>query len=213
MRHADIVVVAQGVTALGVEQRRTPGVAEPAGDRAELVVAAAGDQRAAREQHAIVVAAAEPAVLGFGAEHPVRVELVVEAALHAAHEADVAALQAVVARKGAADMAADIEAGPVVDHSRRGIGRSLGIGARRHVSRDRGSGKRDQSGCAEQKLLHDWFPVIVAIDINQTTWPQLGCFAAMPEPRSFLTVTARQQSLLVPAAIPVFCRKSPASQL
>jgi hypothetical protein len=37
------------------------------------------------------------------------------------------------------------------------------MGARRHVGCSRGSGKRDQSGCAEQKLLHDWFPVIVAI--------------------------------------------------
>src|SRR2546426_5361773 len=36
-RHPDIVAVAPSVTALGVEQRRTPGVAEPAGHRAELV--------------------------------------------------------------------------------------------------------------------------------------------------------------------------------
>src|SRR5947209_5476717 len=36
-RHPEIVAVAPSVTALGVEQRRTPGVAEPAGHRAELV--------------------------------------------------------------------------------------------------------------------------------------------------------------------------------
>src|ERR1700688_3885462 len=35
--HAEIVVVAPGVTALGVEQRRAPSVAEPAGDRTKLI--------------------------------------------------------------------------------------------------------------------------------------------------------------------------------
>src|SRR5439155_11192397 len=35
--HADIVAVTPGVTTLGVEQRRAPGVAEAAGHRADLV--------------------------------------------------------------------------------------------------------------------------------------------------------------------------------
>src|SRR5205807_10651949 len=34
---ADVVIVAPGVTALGVKQRRTPGVADPAGNRAKPV--------------------------------------------------------------------------------------------------------------------------------------------------------------------------------
>src|SRR5882757_10669569 len=47
-RHADVVAVTPGVTALGVKQRRTPGVADPTGHRAELVVVG-GHQRTARE--------------------------------------------------------------------------------------------------------------------------------------------------------------------
>src|SRR5215217_5424711 len=53
-RHPEIVAVAPGVTALGVEQRRTPGVAEPAGDRAELV-GVRGHEGAARKQHAVII--------------------------------------------------------------------------------------------------------------------------------------------------------------
>ena len=162
-RHAghgggNIVAVTPGVTALRVEQRRSPGVAEPAGHRSDLVGGAAGYQRPAREQHAvIVVAAAQPGILRLGAEHPVGRELIVETGLHAAHEAGVAADQAVVTGKGATDMAADIEAGPVIDHGRRGVGRRLGIGPGRHVSgkrRARKSGQGSQAGSADQNLLH-----------------------------------------------------------
>ena len=152
-RHPEIVAVAPGVTALGVEQRRTPGVAEPAGYRAELV-GIGGHEGAARKQHAIIIAAGQPAILGFGTHHPVRRELIVEAALHAAKEAGVAALQGAVTRKGAADMAADIEPGPVIDDLRRGIGRRLGIGSGRHVGRKSWSRHGRQRGSAEQNLLH-----------------------------------------------------------
>src|SRR5580704_229068 len=110
----DIGIVAPGVTALGVEQSGAPGVAGAAGDRAELV-AIGRDQAATRKRHAGVVAV-HPAILGFDAHHAIGRELVVEAALHAADEAGVAASEVVVAGKSAADMAADIEAGPVVDH-------------------------------------------------------------------------------------------------
>src|ERR1700676_5462079 len=120
---ADIVVVAPGVAALGVEQRRTPGVAEPAGGRAKLVVIG-GYQGAAGEEYAIVVVG-KPAVLGLGTDHPVGCELIIEAALHATHEPAAASLQAVVARERAAEMAADIETGPVVNHFRRRIDRSF----------------------------------------------------------------------------------------
>src|SRR4051812_41483250 len=81
---ADIAGVAPGVTALAVQQRRTPGIAEPAGDRAELVVAG-GHENAAGKSHAGVVAA-EPAILGLGAQHPIRRELVIETALNAAEK-------------------------------------------------------------------------------------------------------------------------------
>src|SRR6267142_4390770 len=107
--HADVVAVLPGITALGVKQRRAPSVADPAGDRSKLVVVG-GDQHAAREQHASVVAA-EPAVLGFDTEDPGGGELIIEAALHAAEEAAIIARDAVVASKRAADVSTDVEAG------------------------------------------------------------------------------------------------------
>src|SRR5712691_1646722 len=142
--HADVVAVLPGITALGVKQRRTPGVADPAGDRSKLVVAR-GDQEAAREQHASV-AAAEPAVLGFDTEDPGGGELIIEAALHAAEETAIVAAQAVVARERAADVATDVEAGPVVD--RRAVSRRLGVGTSRHIGRQR------RRGCAESDEGH-----------------------------------------------------------
>src|SRR5258706_12251927 len=57
---ADIGIVAPGIAALGVEQCRTPGVADPAGHRAELVVLG-GHYRATRESQVTVVVG-EPAV-------------------------------------------------------------------------------------------------------------------------------------------------------
>src|SRR5258707_7373269 len=117
--YAEVVAVFKGVTALGVKQRRAPGVAKPAGDRSELV-AVGGHENAAGEDHAVVVVA-EPAVLGFDTDDPARSELIIGAALHAAEEAAIAAREAVVARERATEMAADVEAGPDVD--RRHIGR------------------------------------------------------------------------------------------
>src|SRR5882762_1933606 len=142
--HVDVVAVLPGITALGVKQRRTPGVAEPAGDRSKLVVVR-GDQHAAREQHASV-AAAKPAVLGFDTEDPGGGELIIEAALHAAEETAIVAAQAVVARERAADVATDVEAGPVVD--RRAVSRRLGVGTSRHIGRQR------RRGCAESDEGH-----------------------------------------------------------
>src|SRR3984893_7353140 len=101
---ADIGIVAPGITALGVEQRRSPGVADPSGDRAELVVLCS-DRRGTRK-HQVTVVVGKPAVLGLGTDHPVGRELVVKAALHAAHEPAAASLQAVAARESAAEMAA-----------------------------------------------------------------------------------------------------------
>src|SRR4051812_28647532 len=120
-RHADIIVVAPGVTALGVQQRRAPSVAEPAGYRTDLIVVVDGHQRTTGEQHAVIVAAAQPGILRFSANYPIGRELIVEAGLYAAEEAGVVAPQAVIAGKGAADMAADIETRPVIDHGRRGV--------------------------------------------------------------------------------------------
>src|ERR1700722_14331657 len=145
---ADIVVIAPGVTALGVEQRRAPSVAEPAGDRAKLVVVG-GDQRATRKQHAIIVAA-EPVVLGFGTDDPVGCELVIDATLHAAHKAAGADLQAVIAGERTANVAADVESGPVIDNFRRREGRSFCVGAGRQIGRHGGSRESDEGGCAEQ---------------------------------------------------------------
>src|ERR1700739_3223941 len=127
---ADTDAIAPGETALGVEQRRTPSVADPAGRRAKLV-GVPGYPRSQRERGAATVVARKPAILGFGTDHPVRSELVVGTTLHTAQELAAASLKAVVASERAADMAADIEAGPVIDRLRRRIGRSLRIGSRR----------------------------------------------------------------------------------
>src|SRR5438132_1701663 len=93
---------------LNCEQYQYLEAAGPPGHRSALV-GIGGHQRPTREQHAVIAAIVQPAVLGFGAHHPVRSELIVEAALYAAEKTRVAALQGVAARKRAADMAADIE--------------------------------------------------------------------------------------------------------
>jgi hypothetical protein len=51
------------------------------------------------------------------------------------------------------------------------------------------------------------FPVIRCCDIRQTTWPQLGCFAAKPVQRWCATVTEWQQRLFVPTQTEFFGRK------
>src|SRR5690349_12678057 len=113
-----LVVVGIGVTALHIEQARTPGVADTAGNRAEpaLVI---GVGEAAREDSADI--AGQPAILAFEACDPVRIELPVRAGLQAAEHPAIAiiaggkAAEIIVARERAADMAADIEAGPFVE--------------------------------------------------------------------------------------------------
>src|SRR6185295_4953661 len=102
----------------------------------------------------------------FGAHHPVRRELIVEAALYAAKETGVAALQGIVAREGAANMAADIEAGPVIHDLGRGIGRRLGVRPRLHVGRKSWSRHGGQRGSAEHELLHFTIPVTNVADTN-----------------------------------------------
>src|SRR6266436_1516788 len=121
-----------------------------------LVVAEAGsneDRRAAGHEGG----AAEVVILVFnlggpaGREHvfeagadtedPGGGELIIEAALHAAEKAAIIARDAVVARERAADVATDVEAGPVVD--RRAVSRRLGVGTSRHISR------QCRRGCAE----------------------------------------------------------------
>src|SRR5436305_1716184 len=85
-RSASASIPAPGVATLAIEQRRPPSVAEPASDRTKLVVMRR-HQGASGKQHAVIVVIGEPGVLRLGAQHPVAGELVVEAALHAAHEA------------------------------------------------------------------------------------------------------------------------------
>src|SRR3954471_1706092 len=155
-----VVGVGPGITALDVQQRRTPGVADPGGrrtDRALVVVVDETSTRAGEGDGVVVVA--EPAVLGFDTEHPARRELIVGAALHATEEAAVIAVvgeaaETVVAGKRAADVAADVETGPVVD--RRRIGRSLGVGPRRQIGCKcwHGRAESDEGHSSEQKLLH-----------------------------------------------------------
>src|SRR5262245_3591010 len=82
-----LVVVGEGITALHVEQARTPGVADAAGHRSNAATIVVVDE--AVREHGMDGVAAEPGVLSFSTEHPVRRELVIEAALHAAEEARV----------------------------------------------------------------------------------------------------------------------------
>ena len=205
---ADIAVVAPGVAALGVEQCRPPSVAEPAGDRAELV-GIGGDQSARRKQHAIIVAVREPVVLGLGTDHPVRRELVVEAALHAAHEPGVCCLP-----------------GCCCPRTRRRHGRRCRSrsncrplpaayrpepsyrSARACPPRAREPRSAINAAVPSKSFFMIDSPFLSCIDINQTTWPQFGCFAAMPEHTSLATVTTRQQRPFVPCQfgfLSVFC--------
>src|SRR3954454_18943784 len=76
--------VTPGVTALGVKQRRSPGVADATGHRAELV-GIGGHLRAQRERGTAVVGR-QPGILGLDTHDPIGRELVVEAALDTAEE-------------------------------------------------------------------------------------------------------------------------------
>jgi hypothetical protein len=161
-RHAGngqgFAVVGMGVAALDVEQARAPGIADPAGDRGQRALVVVVDD-AAREDRMHVIAA-EPAVLALDADEPARCELPVAAGLHAAEQAGVGvaereAAKIVAAGERAADMAADIEAGPVED--RRGIGRRvvvMGAGAEIGAERRRGSAEHGESRGSEQNLFH-----------------------------------------------------------
>ena len=162
-RHAGecqgVAVVGIGVAAFDVDQARTPGVADAAGDRAESALVVVVNE-AAREGR-VEVAIAEPAVLALDADDPVRRELPVGAGLHAAEQAGAVvaeheAVEIVAAAEGAAEMAADIEAGPVVD--RRGIGRRLVVVGRARRDRRRGPARRRRRlrgpHGGEQELLH-----------------------------------------------------------
>ncbi|MGY3655160.1 hypothetical protein ACVJ19_001823 [Bradyrhizobium sp. USDA 376] len=107
-------------------------------------------------------AAGQPGILAFDADHEVRVELPVRTDLHAAEETTVAvvaggeAVEIVVAGEGAAEMATDVEAGPVVD--RRDVGRRgrLVIVAVAEIGTDgrRGSARNQQRHGRKQNLLH-----------------------------------------------------------
>src|SRR5205823_4250805 len=90
------------------------------------------------------VVLAEPGILALGAEHPVRRELPVEAGLNAAEQAGAGiaqhrAVEVIAAAEGTAEMAADIEAGPVVER-RRIDGCLVVIGARAEIGASGGRG-------------------------------------------------------------------------
>src|SRR5215471_20697992 len=153
-----LVVVSKGVTTLHVEQSRTPGVADAAGHRADAA-AIIGIDEPVRE-YGVDVVAAEPGVLGFGTDYPGRRDLPVEAALHTTEEARVVvaagneAAEGVVVAEGAAEVTADVEAGPVVDGSRNrrwllGVART-----RRHVGCKCWRAECDERHSGEKKFLH-----------------------------------------------------------
>src|ERR1700722_11855886 len=157
-RHG-LVVVGVRITALHVEQGRTPSVADAAGHRTQsALVVGVGD--IAGEDHAVVIVG-KPAVLTFDTEDPIGGELVVVTRLQTAEESAVAvaaggeASEIVVATESTADVTADVEAGPVVE--RRDISRSLGVGgAGRKVGGKcwHGRADGDEGHSGKQKLLH-----------------------------------------------------------
>jgi hypothetical protein len=155
--HQPVVVVGIGIAALHVEQSCAPGVADAAGDRSDAA-AVVGVDIAVREGGRDGIAA-EPGVLALDADHPVRRELVVEAGLHAAEEARVVVVaddepaKGVVVAEGGADVAADVEAGPVVDRggNRR---RGLGVGARGQIGSEGRRAESDERDRCEKQFLH-----------------------------------------------------------
>src|SRR5882757_4358687 len=70
-------------------------------------------------------------------------------------------------------MAADIEAGPVVDHLRRRIGRGLGIGPRAEIGGKCGGRECDQGCCAKQKLFHVRSPKLRRLTLSKQRGPNL----------------------------------------
>ena len=149
----EIVVVAPGITALGIKQRWTEGISKAPRGRTQLIGIRC-HHRAARKYDTAAAVAGKPAILGFSTNHPIVGELIVEAALDTTKESGVAAFQAVIARESATHVATDIESGPVVDHLRRRVDRSLGVGARRNVGRECRRSKNNNSGCTKQRLSH-----------------------------------------------------------
>jgi hypothetical protein len=152
-----VAVVGIGVTAFDVDQARTPGVAEAAGDRADPALVAGVDEAAGEGR--VEAAIAEPAILAFQAEHPARRELPVGANLQAAEDAGAViaeheAAEIVAAVEGAADMAADIEAGPVIDRRRVGGGLLVVAAAEIGAEGRRGGADGREGRKGEQDLLH-----------------------------------------------------------
>src|SRR5438552_9191365 len=150
-----LAIVGIGVAALDVEQRRTGSVADAAGDGAEAALVVAVDVTGGEDGAEVVLA--EPAILSFDTDDPARRELPVGAGLHAAEQARVVIAQhetveIVAGAEGAAEMAADIEAGPVVD--RRGKHRRLGIAARAEIGAKRGRNKGGKGNGGEQDFFH-----------------------------------------------------------
>jgi hypothetical protein len=161
-RHAaqghPLIVVGIGVTAFDVEQARTPGVAKAGGDRAEAALIVGVDIGAGEGGGEIALA--EPGILAFGAEHPVRRELPIQTGLDAAEHAGAGIAQhrtveVAAAAEGTADMAADIEAGPVIER-RRIDGRLVVVGAGAEIGAKGGRGGGE--GCdgheGSEDLLH-----------------------------------------------------------
>src|SRR5579872_769362 len=151
-RHAgdgntDRIIGAPRITSLGIEQRGSKGVTKPAGRRAELIGTPRRD-RSTGEYDATAAVARQPAILGFGTDHPIIRELIVEAALHATEEAGVAGVQAVTSWESAADMAANKKAGPIKNGFGRLIYRRLGIGSCWKIGREGWSRKDDCGGGA-----------------------------------------------------------------
>ena len=136
------VVVTECDTALSVDQARTPGVAEAAGDRSEPVGTIADRINAIGEA---AIAVRQAGDLAFDTNQPVRSELVVSADLAAAEEGCVTVAagqgrvsrgETVIAAESRADVRTDVNAGPIVDRRRR-LNRCLGVAARTHVGGER----------------------------------------------------------------------------
>jgi hypothetical protein len=116
------------------------------------------------------IVAAEPAVLPLDTDQQIRGELVIGAGLQAAEQSAIMVVagdktvENFVAAEGAADVTADVEAGPVVDWH-RGIGRSLAVGASPEIGRKcrHGRAESDEGHTTEQEFLH---------------WPSLPGFGA-----------------------------------
>src|SRR5215471_4397809 len=159
------IVSLPSCTALHVAEEAIPeGIADAAGQRGKILGVKATPDVVEEDQ--VVAAAAGPVIITLDADHPSAGELIIAAALQAAEEAAGVRVEGLTEERiadqavgefpvhpKAADVAAEVTAGPTEDDRRRCWRRRL-VDGPEIGRRCRSPGQRGQSDRGKQKLLH-----------------------------------------------------------